>query len=49
MAMQDQIFAAQELESIYTEWKINPDYPQDAWGEFDRVMDLISKFIGDDK
>jgi len=43
----DQIFAAQELESIYTEWKINPDYPQDIWTEFRKVMDLLSAFVKD--
>jgi hypothetical protein len=47
MSMQDQIFAVQELNDIYTEWMINPAYPEDAWGEFDRVMSLLGKFVKD--
>ena len=46
--MLDQIYAAQELEEIYSEWKFNPSYPEDASGEFDRVMSLIAKFVGDE-
>lgn len=46
--MLEQIQAAQELTDIYTEWKINPNYPEDPWGEFDRVMSIVAKFVGDE-
>lgn len=45
--MLDQIQAAQELTDIYTEWKINPAYPEFARQEFDRVMSIVAKFVGD--
>lgn len=47
--MLDQIYAAQELEAIYTEWKINPAYPGlISNDEFDKVMLLIGKFVGEE-
>jgi hypothetical protein len=44
----NQIDAAQQIEEIYTEWKINPAYPEDPWGEFDRVMSLVAIFVKDE-
>ena len=49
ITFQDQIFAAQQIEEMYTEWKINPDYPQDPWGEFDKLMSLIATFAKDEE
>ena len=45
MTFADQIWAAQQMEDIHREWKINPDYPQDVWAEFDKLMFLIGKFV----
>lgn len=45
MSFADHIHAAEELHSIYTEWKINPNYPEYPAGEFDKVMLLVGKFI----
>lgn len=46
--MLDQIQAAQELTDIYTEWKINPDFPENAEYMFSVVMGIVAKFVGDE-
>jgi hypothetical protein len=43
--MLNQIHAAEKLNEIYREWKINPAYPEDVAGEFDRVMNHLSNFV----
>jgi len=48
MSFQDQIYAAEQLNEIYREWKINPAYPEDVHIEFDKVMYHLSKFVNDE-
>ena len=45
--MEDQIYAARALSEMYTEYMINPDYPQDVEQEFANVMSFISVFVKD--
>ena len=45
MSIADQLWAAEELDAIYTEWLINPNYPENAAEEFSTVMELIGKFV----
>jgi hypothetical protein len=43
--MLNQIYAAEKLNEIYREWIINPAYPENVAGEFDRVMAHLSNFV----